>query len=955
MQPTTAVHDAPSPTLGQLIAAVPQALVTTDLDGRITLWAGAAERLYGWSEAEAVGRVAAELLVPGPDRRRAVHLRDEALRHRPFTGHLTLCRKDGSTFPGHVMNAPVHDAEGRVVGLLGIARDITEELIAAHDLAGREARYRAIVDTSLEGIWMFDPEGRTSFANRRMAELLALDEDALSSSTVFDFVRPAGHDGVRRVLGELRAGASARFDTVLVRPSGGEVPVDLVVAPLRDDAGRHLGGLAMVSDATERRAVLAALRDQEERLTHVLEAGGLAAWEIDLATGRYEVADNLSAVFGTRPDLPPEQTFEEFMGRVHPDDLDLFLAAFSGRMGPGDPEDFAVEYRITKHGAPAWIRTQGRFVRDGAGRATAVRGMSSDVTAQRAESARRAEVAEVYRRTVEASSDAFVGADPDGLITDWNPAATEMFGWAAEEVIGRHPVDELFPVADRAVYRAHLAGLLSEHRAPGREPLPARMEITARHRSGRELPVELSIATVRQGGHTEVRAFVRDITERRAHERELTERALHDHLTGLPNRTLLADRLSTAIAGIGRRGRGIAVLFLDVDRFKVVNDSLGHRAGDLLLVGLAERLRASVRPDDTVARLGGDEFVVLCQDLAHPAEAVEVAERVFDVLEEPFALGSRSHRVDVSVGIAHASGPGDRAEDLLRDADVAMYQAKSTGGRRIAVFDASLRERARRRLDLEDELRTALDDGGIVAYYQPVHDVVGGHIVGFEALARWHHPVQGVIEPAHFIAVAEETGLITALGEQVLDQACARLARWRAHPAGAGVRVAVNLSGRQLSEPGAAALVERTLERHGLSGTALCLEITESTLMVDSVAAAATLRALDDLGVELAVDDFGTGYSSLLYLRNFPVGVLKLDRAFVSGLGTNPADEVIVGSMIDLAHSLGMTAVAEGVETAGQRAALARLGCDHAQGYLWSAPVAAPAADRLVGLRSGSA
>ncbi|HMQ28710.1 MAG TPA: EAL domain-containing protein, partial [Acidimicrobiales bacterium] len=379
--------------------------------------------------------------------------------------------------------------------------------------------------------------------------------------------------------------------------------------------------------------------------------------------------------------------------------------------------------------------------------------------------------------------------------------------------------------------------------------------------------------------------------------------ALTDHLTGLPNRTLLADRLATAIAGLGRRERGAAVLFIDVDRFKVVNDSLGHRTGDLLLVALAERLRRSVRPGDTVARLGGDEFVVLCQDLARPGEAVEVAERIFSVLEQPFPLGDRSHRVDVSIGIAVVESDAFDADDLLRDADVAMYQAKAAGGGRIEVFTEALRERARHRLDLEDELRAALFAGELVAYYQPVHALAGpraGQIVGFEALARWHHPSRGIVEPGQFIGVAEETGLIVAVGEAVLDQACARIARWRRLPGRADLTVAVNLSGRQLTEADAAAVVGAALERHGLPGSALCLEMTESMLMVDSAAAVATLEALHDLGVALAVDDFGTGYSSLLYLRRFPVGILKLDRAFVSGLGHNGADEAIVGSMIDL-------------------------------------------------------
>lgn len=273
------------PTATQLLAAIPQALIATDLGGRVTWWAGAAEALYGWTAEEAVGRLAGDLIVPEPDRVRAAHVREQAQSGRPFTGHFTMQHKDGRTFPAYVMNAPVRDEDGRLIGLLGISHDVTEELAAAHELAEREARYRGIVDTSLEGIWMFDPAGATTFANGRMAELLGLTPERLASSTVFDFVRAENHPGVRRVLDELRRGESARFDTSLVRADGSEVRVDLVASALRDDTGAHLGALAMVSDSSERHASMAALAEQQDRLTHTLEAGGMAAWEVDLATG----------------------------------------------------------------------------------------------------------------------------------------------------------------------------------------------------------------------------------------------------------------------------------------------------------------------------------------------------------------------------------------------------------------------------------------------------------------------------------------------------------------------------------------------------------------------------------------------------------------------------------------------------------------------------------------------
>jgi diguanylate cyclase (GGDEF)-like protein/PAS domain S-box-containing protein len=784
--------------------------------------------------------------------------------------------------------------------------------------------------------------------------MFGYDAEEIIGQTISHVTHPDDYDMDADLMAQMVRGeiADYQLDKRYVRKDGAVIVGRLTASLVRTPDGEPLYAIGLVEDVTERVAAVRTIGEQQERLAMTLEAAGMAAWEIDIETGAYTVADNLGPVFGVDENVAPEETLEEFMERVHPDDLELFL-------GPGValldevPDVFAVEFRIRKQGGEAWIRTQGEFVRDDQGVPRSIRGVSMDVTVQRREDELRAEAAEVFRRTIEASSDAFVGADACGLITDWNPAAEHLLGWTAEEVLGTSLVERVFPEEDREIYATHLRAM-----APGasaQPAMPARVEMTAVHRTGHQFPVEVSLVTVAKSGETQVRAFVRDITERRAHELELTERALTDHLTGLPNRTLLSDRLRTAVSAIGRRGRGAAVLFIDVDRFKAVNDSLGHRTGDNLLIGLAGRLQSAVRPDDTVARIGGDEFVVLCQDVEHLVEAVEVAERIFAVLEEPFTLGTRSHQVDVSIGIAHAATPEVSADDLLRDADVAMYQAKAAGGARIEVFSPALRDRARRRLDLEDELRQALATDELVAYFQPVVDLdpglgqFAGRVVGFEALARWHHPTRGIIEPGLFIASAEETGLIVPLGETVLDQACQRLAEWRALPGGEDLTMAVNLSGRQLVEPGLIHTVEDILRAHDVPASALCLEITESMLMADSLAATTTLEALDELGVAVAVDDFGTGYSSLLYLRRFPVRILKLDRFFVSGVASNDTDRAIVGSMIDLAHSLGMRAVAEGVETAAQLEALRALGCDQAQGYLWSAPVAAHTAEGLLG------
>jgi diguanylate cyclase (GGDEF)-like protein len=425
----------------------------------------------------------------------------------------------------------------------------------------------------------------------------------------------------------------------------------------------------------------------------------------------------------------------------------------------------------------------------------------------------------------------------------------------------------------------------------------------------------------------------------------LARQATYDTLTGLPNRALFLDRLGRALARTARGGDLTAVLFIDLDRFKPINDSLGHATGDQVLRAIACRLTTLLRADDTVARLAGDEFVVIGESLSTPEAAVRFGERVVTTLSQPIrtATGVVVHEVSVgaSVGVAFADGGADvTAEDLLRDADVAMYRAKQRGRGRVEVFDEALRIAVESRLETQNELRHAIDDGQIRAFYQPIVDSASGAVVGFEALARWEHPVRGLLAPGAFIDVAEETGLIVPLGARMLALACARTARWRdERPDRSDLHVAVNVSGTQFTHPSFVPTVAAVLADTGLDPDALWLEITETSIMADAKAAAETLGAIRALGVHLAIDDFGTGYSSLAYLRRFPVESLKIDRSFVAGIGRNREDEAIVDMILSLASALGLCVVAEGVETADQLAHLRRLGCGLVQGYHFGRPM----------------
>ena len=430
-----------------------------------------------------------------------------------------------------------------------------------------------------------------------------------------------------------------------------------------------------------------------------------------------------------------------------------------------------------------------------------------------------------------------------------------------------------------------------------------------------------------------------DITERRAMEEQLVHGALHDNLTALPNRNLLEDRLAMAVRALARRDLPLGLMLIDIDRFKVVNDSLGHEVGDTLLVEVAARIASAVRPGDTVARFGGDEFVVLCEELASAGEALGLAQRIQEAAGEPIEVAGQEIVLTLSTGIAltqdHTTSPGS----LLRDADSAMHNAKRSGRARSVVFVDEMRDQALGRLETETQLRKAIAQGELRVHYQPILGLAGRAVTGVEALVRWEHPTRGLVPPAEFVPIAEETGLVVPLGEWVLEQSCRQLRAWDAVMP--GLTVSVNLSGTQITQPDIVSRVAAILDNTGVEPHRVALEITESVLMRDAEDTLSVLRALKDLGVKLHVDDFGTGYSSLSYLKRFPVDALKVDRSFVDGLGDDPDDIAIVGAIVGLAHSLGMETIAEGVESEAQVVALERLGCESAQGYLFSRPLVA--------------
>lgn len=564
----------------------------------------------------------------------------------------------------------------------------------------------------------------------------------------------------------------------------------------------------------------------------------------------------------------------------------------------------------------------------------AVSVVGSDVTeARRHQIARRLE-----SRLLQQLPAAVCVTDERDAVVYWNAEAARLFGHSAEELVGRH-------IADVQVWPPDIVSAESGVSLPGQR---WEGEYDAHRPDATSVPVRTMLERVDDDDidfHGVVGASI-DISERRELELDLAYRALHDALTGLPNRVLFLEHLQHALARDARSGRQTAVLFADLDDFKLVNDRQGHSHGDAVLQSAAQRIASVVRAGDVVARLGGDEFAICCEDLADRTEAITVAQRVVDALRRPLGPDADPRvPVSVSIGVA-AAGPDAQPETLLRHADIAMYDAKERGKARVEVFDEELHLRSRRESEIAADLGAAVVQGEIEVVYQPEYVVETGGLFGFEALARWTHPEWGPVAPGDFIRAAEMSGTIGELGSQVLSTACGALAEW-AETEQFPVRMTVNVSALQLADPSFPETVRQTLESNGVPARLVCLEITESAL-ADGVAAARALGRLKALGVETSIDDFGTEYSSLSRLQQFPIDYLKIDRGFVNGMTCRAVDAAIIDALLGLARSLGIRTVAKGVEDHVQLAALKAAGCELGQGYYWSKPLQLADAGQLV-------
>jgi diguanylate cyclase (GGDEF)-like protein/PAS domain S-box-containing protein len=741
-----------------------------------------------------------------------------------------------------------------------------------------------------------------------------------------------------------------------------------------DSRARALDGTSSAEPPSTNNSGL--LLERVPAILYIADAGGVARW--------HYVSPQIEEILGFTPEQWCAEA-EMWARRLHPDDAERILAEEQELTESGEALSSPSEYRLLhRDGHPVWVRDDA-VLREGPDGVRRWHGVLSDITSQKEAEAELALRAAQQSAVAQLGEQALQGASLADLMQEAVGAGVDLLGLEIGAVV------ELVPAGDAVAFRA-LHGLPGVHvgdRVPaglgsqsgyallsGRPAVVTDWATERRFKrssvldaldttSGLTVVIEgrrgpfgaLGFHSVgprvfKQGDVDFVQALANvlgDVVERQLTDDDIRHRALHDPLTGLPNRLLFLDRLGQATERQRRRrDTRTAVLVLDLDRFKLVNESLGHRAGDELLAAAAPRLKQAVRSSDTVARFNGDEFGILLEDIAGEQDAIDMAERIAGVFARPFVVDGNEHFVTTSIGIALSEG-GERAEDLLRDADAAMHRAKERGRARYELFDEALRGRALSRLRVENDLRRALERDELTLHYQPLVSLRDRQMVSVEALVRWDHPERGRISPGDFIPVAEENGLIEPIGRWVLEHACRQAAEWcRERPDCAPLTMSVNLSAAQVANPALAETVATVLRVTGLDPTCLALELTESMLVGDDEELFETLIALKALGVRLVLDDFGTGYSSLSYLTRLPLDALKVDRSFVDGLGTESRDTAVTEAIVAMSRALSLRVVGEGAETEQQVVELARLGCDLMQGFYFSRPVPAQEITRML-------
>ena len=915
-----------------IVDSAADAIITIDDKGMVESFNAAAERIFGYTPEEVVGQNV-NMLMPEPYH--SEH--DSYLESYHATGQPKVIGKGCSVTArrkgGAVFHVDLIINEMRLDGVrkfVGIVRDTTERVKAQEALRESESRYRHIVEGAQEGIWQIDADSRTTFVNRKMADMLGYSVAEMQGQPIFAFMDEetkaiAAHNVERR-----RQGIAEEHEFKFRRKDGSEIWALLNTNPAFDEQGRYAGAFAMVADITERKRTERALRESEARLKEAQRIAQVGNWNLDLVNNELRWSDEIYRIF----EIDPSKfgaSYEAFLNAIHPEDREFVNRAYTDSVKDKTPYT-SVHRLLMKDGRVKHVQERCETFYDPDGRPLLSVGTVQDVTERMQAEAEMQKLS----RALEQTADAVSITDRNGIIEYINPAFEATTGYRKDEVLGRKPsmLKSGKQGSDfyKMLWMTILAGKIFSE------------VFVNRRKDGSLYYEEKTITPLKdaQGNITHFVATGKDISERMQAQERLQFMAQHDVLTELPNRALFLDRLKQALARARMHRRLVAVLFLDLDRFKNINDTLGHQIGDLLLQEISHRFLKAVRDGDTVARLSGDEFAFLLEDVPTDEDISFIAEKILDSLKPVFLIDGHDLFVSASIGISLYPNDGEETGTLLRNADVAMYRAKDMGKNNYQFYSAEMSVKAFERLSLESSLRRALEREEFLLYYQPQVDVQTGKILGVEALLRWQHPDLGLVPPNDFIALLEENGLIVPVGEWVMRKACAQVRDW--HKAGWDhLSVAVNLSARQFNAPGLVEMVERTTSELGFQRDRLELEITESVIMRHAQVTIDALETLSRMGVQLAVDDFGTGYSSLSYLRRFPIDTLKIDGSFIRDIPHDPDDSAITTAIIVMAQSLKLKVVAEGVETEEQLRYLREHGCHAMQGYLFSKPL--PAAE----------
>jgi diguanylate cyclase (GGDEF)-like protein/PAS domain S-box-containing protein len=808
---------------------------------------------------------------------------------------------------------------------------VAAHAIRRYNLVELTPEYAAgqILATMKGSVIVVDLDGKIRVANRAASTMLGYPDSALLGKHIRSIVSPEENLTTGQLLHSLgvleqnmawRTAAGARID-VLATSSF-----------VRDDSGNPVGIVYAATDVTERRRAEQALRESEHRYRTLFEGNPLPMWVYDYETLGF-IAVNEAAVqhYGYAKDEFLRMTLED----IRPaDELPKLRGLLDARRDRNEP-------RIVKHrkrNGETFDAEITSFEFLSAGRRSRLV-ISVDVTERRRAEERLRESEERYRLLFERNLAGVYRSTIDGRILDGNDAIARMFGYRDREELLAQPAHSLYNSAEE---RNRLMAQLREQGSL------SNIEVHMRRRDGTPVWVIESM-TLLDGGVLE--GTIVDITDRKTAQEQMEYQAYHDALTGLPNRLLFRDRIDIALAHAKRHRTAAAVMFLDLDQFKLVNDSLGHTVGDALLQEVATRLVLSIRADDTVARMGGDEFTVLLTDVKDSGASAVVAQKLLDAISQPMIIEGHELYVTTSIGIARSPEDGGDAETLLKRADNAMYRAKEAGRNNFQFATTSSQETVSERLLIERSLHHAFEREEFVVHYQPMTNLLTGSVVGAEALIRWNHPERGLMSPDDFIPIAEESGLILPIGEWVLRTAVKQMKSW--HAEHGPLRVAVNLSARQFQQRDLTTMIEHVLTENDYPAELLDIEITESTAMQNADVSLAVMKRLRQMGVRISIDDFGTGYSSLSYLKRFPIDTVKIDQNFVRDLSDASNDGAIITAVISMARALNLRVVAEGVETEAQLAFLRRENCEVVQGFLHSRPVSAAEFETSLRARRG--